>query len=301
MVFQLPEFAERIQAIGCLEDLPSTVRKALDAGEDFDSIRAPQPGDWLAEHEETGQTFEDFILAPRIIPDQTRNKLYLQPIGEFHAERSPSLDILKEYAAAFFMMEVDVLPAVDDALPTFTNRTNHLTGTRQIFTADVLTDLKTRLPDDAFCMLGITMRDLYPHPSWNFVFGQATIYERVGVFSFIRYDPAFYGEKRDKDYQRLILRRSCKVLTHEIGHMLSLAHCIFFRCAMNGSNNIQESDSRPFFLCPVCLHKIQYSVGFDYVDRYNKLLQYYQKAGFEEQARWVAKRMGRITGSVIEE
>jgi archaemetzincin len=301
MVFQLPEFAERIQAIGCPETLPPSDRKALDPGDDFESIRLPKPGDWLAEHEEPGQTFEDFTLAPRNVPDRTRNKVYLQPLGEFPEDGSPSLDILKEYAAAFFMLEVEMLPALDDALPGFTNRVNHLTGTRQILTADVLADLKTRLPRDGFCLLAITMKDLYPHPSWNFVFGQAAIYDRVGVFSFIRYDPAFYGGKRDGDYQRLILERSCKVLTHEIGHMLSLAHCIFFQCAMNGSNSLQESDSRPFFLCPACLHKMQSSIGFDYLDRYGKLLHFYQKAGFEEQARWVAERRKKITGAAAGE
>jgi len=41
------------------------------------------------------------------------------------------------------------------------------------------------------CMLGITMIDLYPQPSWNFVFGLALPEQRapvggVGVFSFAR-------------------------------------------------------------------------------------------------------------------
>jgi archaemetzincin len=35
------------------------------------------------------------------------------------------------------------------------------------------------------------MEDLYPDPAWNFVFGQASLRERVEVFSFARYDPAF--------------------------------------------------------------------------------------------------------------
>jgi hypothetical protein len=30
-----------------------------------------------------------------------------------------------------------------------------------------------------------------------------------------RYDPAFYGNKRRKDYEKLLLHRSCKVLVHE--------------------------------------------------------------------------------------
>jgi archaemetzincin len=140
------------------------------------------------------------------------------------------------------------------------------------------------------------MEDLYPEPSWNFVFGQASLRERVGVFSFARYDPGFYREERRKNYSETLLRRSCKVLAHETAHMFSLAHCIFFRCVLNGSNHLQESDSRPLSLCPVCLRKLQFSIGFDVVARYRQLLDFYRKVAFEPEAQWVATRLRRIAG-----
>jgi archaemetzincin len=140
------------------------------------------------------------------------------------------------------------------------------------------------------------MEDLYPNPSWNFVFGQASLRDRIGVFSFVRYDPAFYGERQGEDYQEILLRRSCKALVHEVGHMFGLKHCIFFSWSMNGSNHLLESDARPLSLCPVCLHKLQSSIGFDVVDRYRKLLLFYQKAGFDREARWVSNRLRRILG-----
>ncbi|MEE8553110.1 MAG: archaemetzincin, partial [Desulfobacterales bacterium] len=172
-----------------------------------------------------------------------------------------------------------------------TSRRNPYTRNRQILTHDVLILLKKRQPFDAFCVLVITMEDLYPDPSWNFVFGQASPQDGVGVFSFARYDPVFYGEKRRKKFKGILLRRSCKVLAHETGHMFSLAHCIYFQCQMNGSNHLQESDARPFSLCPVCLRKLQFGIGFDVVDRYQKLLDFYKRAGFENEAGWVSKRL----------
>jgi len=60
-----------------------------------------------------------------------------------------------------------------------------------VLTRDVLALLSQLLPPDAFCLLGITPRDLYPDPSWNFVFGEASLKDRVGVYSFARYDPRF--------------------------------------------------------------------------------------------------------------
>jgi hypothetical protein len=113
-----------------------------------------------------------------------------------------------------------------------------MTGRRQILTGDVLGWLKGKLPGDGFCLLAITMEDLYPEASWNFVFGQASLNERVGAYSFARYDPAFYGERRGKDYPALLLQRSMKVLTQETGHMFGLAHCIYFHCVMNGSSHL---------------------------------------------------------------
>ena len=61
----------------------------------------------------------------------------------------------------------------------------------------------------------------------------------MGIYSFARYDPDFFDEARPKDYADLILRRSCKVLAHEIRHMFGLQHCIYYDCLLNGSNNLE--------------------------------------------------------------
>jgi archaemetzincin len=294
MDFRPPTPAQSLQAIGSTKGLSPVLQRAFDPSEGFEPIPVPKPGDWLAEHPEAGQTFDDFVKSEREKPDRQRNKIYLQPLGEFLKDRSPSVETLKEYTAAYFAMNVAVLSPVVTGKHKLTTRINPLTGNRQILTRDVLALLKKRLPTDAFCVLAITMEDLYPDPSWNFVFGQASLRDRVGVFSFARYDPAFYAEKRGEDYQEILLRRSCKVLVHEMAHMFSLEHCIFFKCVINGSNHLQESDSRPLSLCPVCLRKLQFSIGFHVVDRYRNLLKFYQKVGFDHEAQWVTKRLKRI-------
>lgn len=239
MNFKQPDTTERLMAIGPIEGLSETLRKALDPGSDFDPIPVPKPGDWLAEHYETGQTFQDFVKCKTSRPDKIRSKIYLQPLGEFHKGQVPLLDKLQEYAAVYFDMEVEILPSLSLSGGKLTTRINPYTRNRQILTSDVLAGLKKHIPSDAFCVLAITMEDLYPHPSWNFVFGQASLSERVGVYSFARYDPAFYGEKRGKDYEKVLLKRSCKVLVHETAHMFGLKHCIYFRCVLNGSNHLK--------------------------------------------------------------
>jgi len=54
-----------------------------------------------------------------------------------------------------------------------------------------LTALTNHKPSDAYAILGLTNEDLYPDPSWAFVFGWASYTGGVGTFSFKRYDPAF--------------------------------------------------------------------------------------------------------------
>lgn len=146
--------------------------------------------------------------------------------------------------------------------------------------------LLKHIPKDAYCVLGVTMEDLYPDPAWNFVFGYAAYEQRVGVFSFCRFDQSFYSEEDTTDH-KLLLMRSCKILTHEIGHMFGMDHCIAYHCNMNGCNNLQEGDAQPAFLCPVCLKKVQHVTGFDIVKRYEGLKQFYDANGYTYEYAWV--------------
>ena len=296
MNFQVPSKEQRLQAIGTTAGLSPTLQRAFDPAEDFEPVPAPGRNDWLAVHPESGQSFEQFVRSGPNRPDKKRNVLYLQPLGEFRAGAAPPLDSLREYSAAYFALEVRVLPSLSLDQQDITTRRNPTTGNRQLLTTDILTALKKRIAADAFCLLGITMEDLYPEPSWNFVFGQASLRERVGVYSFARYDPKFYGELRGRDWGKTLLRRSCRVLAHEAGHMFGLAHCIYFRCVFNGSNHLNESDARPMHECPVDLRKLHYSIGFDVPQRYANLYRFYRIAGFEEEASWTRRKLERIVG-----
>jgi archaemetzincin len=295
--FSPPDEEHRRKAIGATAGLPPRLQRAFHPADHFQPIPAPGPSDWLANHAEPGQTFEQFRREQANRPDRMRRKLSLQPLGEFPAATSPSLDQLKQFAEAFFMLPVEVLPAADISGLPLTSRIHPGTRRRQLLTADVLGWLRTRLPKDAFCILAITMTDLYPADDWNFVFGQASLRERVGVYSFARYDPGFYGEGRSEGARKLILLRSCKVLAHETGHMFGLQHCVYFRCLMNGSNHLAESDDRPLHLCPVCLRKLHHAVGFEIPARYERMRAFSQQAGFEDETAWLSRRLAFLSAA----
>ena len=284
--FEPPSAEMRKAAVGDLRTLPLLLQRALAPdGAGFEPIAAPRGSDWLAMHEEPGQTFLQFTASHPNRPTPTRRTIYLQPLGEFAAGASPPLEQLKAFTAAYFAMEVKALPAISLEEARLTTRMH--VGKPQILAPAVLGFLKRRLPADAFCMLAITMTDLYPEPSWNFVFGMASLQERVGVFSFARYDPAYFGDAREKGHEALIMERSCKVLAHEMAHMFGLAHCIFYQCLMNGSNHLEETDRQPLHLCPVCLRKLQWSTGFNVLPRYRELSRIARTAGLRQEAEFI--------------
>jgi len=292
LAFEPPAADARRAAIGPLDSLSPVLRAALEPDSDFRPIPKPGPDDWLSSHREAPQSFLDFQRSSPRQPDATRRVVYLLPLGDFPAGQSPPLDKLQRFAAVYFQMEVKTLPVTTGT--NFTTRLNPSTKNRQVLTVDVLKFLQARLPTDAFCLLAITMDDLYPDPSRNFVFGQASLHEGVGVYSFARYDPAFYGQRRGSDYESVLLRRSGKVLVHETGHMFGASHCVFFGCVMNGSNHLGESDGRPFHLCPVCLRKLQWSVKWDMVKRDESLAALYHEFGFERESQWTVSRLTKM-------
>ena len=288
MQFTLPGKPDRIEAIGPVQDLPAVVRELLDPSS-FEAISAPGPRDWLLAHPESGQSYAKFIRSRPNFPDKTHRTIYFQPLDVFPAD-APALNTLQAFAEAFFGMRVRVLPVMELPANKITNRVNPETGKPQVLTADLLRLLAQHLPGDAYCLLGLTLRDLYPDPTWNFVFGEASLKERVGVYSFVRYDPRFYGSGAPQRAE-LMLRRSCKVLAHETGHMFGIEHCIYFRCVMNGSNHMEETDASPMHLCPVDLRKLYASVHCDLVERYAHLLSFYRSVRFADEAMWTEKQL----------
>jgi archaemetzincin len=291
MQFTPPDSLHRLAAVGPTEAVSEELRHALAPGEDFQPMPPPGPADWLSNHPEAGQTFEQFALSRPNRPDSYQRKLYLQPIGSFAQAGAPRLDEVVQFAEAFFTMEVAMLPPIDIAQEHIRNRRNPSSGQTQLLTTDLLDLLRKHLPGDAFALLGITMTDLYPDPQWNFVFGQASLRDRVGVYSFARYYSALSEGERVRHMHKLMLRRSCKVLAHETSHMFGIQHCIWYRCLMNGSNHLDEADARPLHLCPVDLRKLQWSIRFDVARRYQRVLEFDREAGFSDEVEWIQRRL----------
>ena len=242
----------------------------------------PRPGDWLARFNEPGQTFEQYRRCRPVLPTGGRRVIYIQPLGKFTKAQRKVVTLTADYLGRHFNLPVkinDDLPL--SVIPAKARRTHPSWGDKQILSTYVLdTVLRPRLPKDAFGMIALTSSVLWPGKGWNFVFGQASLRQRVGVWSMYRYgDP-----NKGRNELRRVLLRTIKTASHELGHMMSMRHCTAFECSMCGSNSLGESDRRPLALCLECMAKICWATGTEPVERYRKLAAFCRTHGLRREA-----------------
>ena len=257
----------------------------------------PQPGDWMAAHPEPAQSLEEYVSSRPVRPTVGRHTIVLAPLGPMQARDRERLGVLGAYLELFYTLPVRIGSPLGLEGVTSRERSMGDQKWRQYLTLDILNQvLAPALPRDALCFLGVTMEDLYPEPSWNYVFGQASLGSRVGVYSLVRFYPAFWGSRDDAAGELQGLHRSLRTLVHETGHMFGVTHCQKYDCVINGSNSLPEADRQPLHLCPECLKKFRWNIGFDIVARYEGLRKFYEAHGMTAQAEWAAKRIRECRG-----
>ncbi|MGE5200387.1 MAG: archaemetzincin [Rhodospirillaceae bacterium] len=288
------DVSERLDALGAMASAPAAVRRMLESAGAVEPLPTPRGQDWLAIHGECGQTFDEFVRTV-VRPPAAERTIYIQPVDTQGALSDTCLSALAAFAEAFFQLKVRVRPLLSLEPSALVTRAAPDAGTPQVYAGDILARLYADKPADAFCVLGITALDLFPHPIVNFAFGEASATCRVGVVSVARYGPPFCEDPPGRQ-PGIMRRRCCRVVAHEIGHMAGIAHCVYFRCLMNGSSSLAESDGRPLHLCPIDLRKLQWLLGFDFAERYEALHRFWRAAGDEPEAAWVAERLRAAAG-----
>ena len=254
-----------------------------------------RPGDWLYHHKEPGQTFEQYRRCKPTLPRGKRRVIHIQPLGQFTDPQRKIVTLVAEFMGRFYNLPAHVQKDLPMSLiPPDARRVHPSWGDRQILTGYVLDRvLKPRLPSDAAVYLAFAGSDLWPGRGWNFVFGQASLRDRVGVWSIYRYgDPG-----KDAPSSRRCLLRTLKTAVHETGHMFSMLHCTAYECGMCGSNSLAESDRRPLAFCPECMAKVCWATGADPVERYRKLAEFCKTEGLKAEAEFYGKCLKALTGS----
>jgi len=173
------------------------------------------------------------------------------------------------------------------------SRKNDWSEMIQYHASNINKNLKKIKPKDAYAIIAITTVDLYPRPSWNFVYGQANWAWGTSIYSFARLGPKF----EDQSMAHTWFRRQIWTLVHELTHLFTVKHCTFYECTMNGamtpSEQLRHTNS---ILCPVCIKKLKRTIGFDVLERFQALEKVATELGLDEEAkqyRNIMKIMGK--------
>jgi archaemetzincin len=165
---------------------------------------------------------------------------YVRPLGDVEAEqaRFACQSIKERFKVDCVVLRAHPLPA--KAL----NRRRH-----QYDAGALLDSLFRKAPDDAVGLVGVTNADLFDTRHGRFVFGLASLIDRVAVVSLARYRGSWWGQSFDPEH---FAARYYKVLVHEVAHTLGLQHCERRTCAMRDDADIAALDASPRQFCSAC-------------------------------------------------
>ena len=168
--FVIPDQTVREAALGSLTKAPKEIKDSLRVIVPlFKPIPKPGSSDWLANHNEEGQTYDDYVSEPKNYVDSKRNVIYIQPLEESIDQEF--VENLRKFTKAFYLgLEVKVLPYFDVQKQKIGHRINDWSGKPQYNASNILRNIEKKLPADAYCMIGICLTDLYPKDEMEFCF-----------------------------------------------------------------------------------------------------------------------------------
>lgn len=232
------------------------------------------------------QTLEDFKKSKKISPTSTRKIIYLQPIGTFDSLEFKEIQLLKNYLSIYFQLETKILPEISTEIIPKNKKRIGKEDNEQLLAGYILdTLLKDKIPEDGVVLMGISKKDLYPKPEWNYVFGMASYENGVGVTSIHRFQKGgLSSDNFEKSLERLL-----KISSHEIGHMFGITHCLHANCVMNGTNSLSETDRHYARACSLCQEKLNFSLKYDNRKRLEDLNDYFSKNNLLRENQIVKK------------
>lgn len=206
---------------------------------------------------------------PLVEMNELRDRIYLQHVVAGTLDATPKLELLARFVRRYTGMKVVIAEQTS---------ISHLgLSGWQLTSRRLRAALAKRLPDDAFALLAITEADLLAN-QYTAVFGEASADQRVGVVSVARLHLSFSAHRQPSN-PRIVLRRSVRLIAHELGHLFGLEHCDAKHCVMNHVATLRDLDNLPATMCSHGLAQLETTAGFDRARRRRQLAAFYAEHG----------------------
>jgi archaemetzincin len=202
----------------------------------------------------------------------------LQPFGQVD-ERL--LETLRRFVEAAYGQPCKVMKAMDLPPSAFDPRRKQYNASELLSALRSHFFLKRLFKPGIVKAVGVTEKDIYTR-QMNFIFGLATRGGKYCVISTCRFHQSFRGKPVN---EKLLRRRTLKVLYHELGHNFGMPHCDRIQCAMCYHNSLPELDESYVWFCPDCTKKLEKLVGGFSKNREVKLAKLLTDLGLTADAR----------------
>ena len=247
------------------------------------------------------ESLKTYVANKPLRPTHGRHTVYICPLGPMDSKMQPRMRILCTFLEVYLTLPVKIMQAVPIAGRRSRMAKAHGCRVRQYETGHLKDDvLKPSLPDDALGVLGLTAQDLYSEEvDWDSVASKTFTGRGFAVCSLIRFFPEPWGHAATSKSEWEGLGLSLRTVAAACCGMLGPSPCRKYYCVLNQSRYI--STDKPIHLCPDCLRKLRWSLGFDLIERYEALRRFYTRTGMRKEARWVAKRIAECRAGLAPE
>lgn len=285
-------------AMGSLAGESWRLKQAVQRPTEAFELRDLPKGETPFEAFRATQSYEDFRRKAPFRPNSTNDTIDVVVVGEHEKLReSLLLDRVLRHLEAFVGFKV-VLRTEPLTIGPWARQRQSSDGYEQLGAHLVLAQLRNIANPLSVCTVGITVNDLYPPSTYEYVTGIADSAHRVAVYSLARY---FSTSNLRKDATRLSELRQhlslcmVKSLCREILRLCAVGECRLVQCLMNPyPPGIPEAiTGSPLNLCCICLRKLQWLAQTDLLDRYANL-QAVLSSWFANETVWICKRMVQI-------
>jgi len=244
--------------------------------------------------------FRQYVDSKPLRPTRGRHTIVLVPLGPQDEQSGQRIGRVRDFLAAYLTLPVETWPPAPLAGRPSRQATVAGRTVRQNDAEDILdTMLEPQRAGNLLALVGLSTQDLYSErEDWPSVGHVSRTGRGLAVVGLARTFPEFFGKESRPDRLYRDLRLTFGMAADAACRSLGLTPCRKYYCVMNQAR--RSSTVEPLHLCPDCLRKLRWTLGFDPAERYEALARFYRKSGLPVEATWVRRRMAECRKALAE-